>query len=89
MEHLVRLTKGHLKAMCSTMSESTMRKRSSAFYGMQNICDNFDDQTMVVHRAQKHKVVSSTKDEKAIIRELRQIRPFQHNYVWKKNCISK
>ncbi|KAH3769541.1 hypothetical protein DPMN_170814 [Dreissena polymorpha] len=78
MEHLVRLTKGHLKAMCSNKSESSVRKRSCAFYGMKKICDNFDEQTKVVHRAQKHKVLSSVEDEKAIIKDLRKVRPFQH-----------
>ncbi|KAH3771970.1 hypothetical protein DPMN_173301 [Dreissena polymorpha] len=78
MEHLVRLTKGHLKAMCSNKSESSVRKRSCAFYGMKKICDNFDEQTKVVHRAQRHKVLSSVEDEKAIIKDLRKVRPFQH-----------
>ena len=78
MEHLVRLTKGHLKAMCSNKSESSMRKRSSAFFGMQKICDNFDNETHIVHRAQRHKVVSAVDDEMAIIQDLRKIRPFNH-----------
>ena len=76
MEHLVRLTKGHLKAMCSNTSESSMRKRSSAFFGMQNICENFDTETNIVHPAQRHKVVSAVDDEMAIIQDLTKIRPF-------------
>jgi len=90
MEHLVRLTKGHLKAMCSNKSE--MRKRSSAFFGMQNICENFDTETNIVHPAQRYKVVSAVDDEMALIQDVRKIRPFcimcGRKIVFMKRCPS-
>ena len=79
MEYLVRLTKGHLKSMCSNVTEASMKKRRSAFFGMQEICDNFDNETQIVRRAQKHKTISSYEDEKHIVSDLRSLRPFQHN----------
>ena len=78
MEHLVRLTKGHLKSMCSNVTESSIVKRSSAFFGMEEISTNFDTETHVIHRAQRHKRPSSHEDELKIVRDLKQVKPFVH-----------
>jgi hypothetical protein len=43
---------------------------------MEEISNNFDKNTKVIQRAQKHKKLSSFEDEKQIIRDLRKIRPF-------------
>lgn len=76
MEYIVKLTKGHLRSMCSNVSDQSLTKRRSAFYGMEEISNNFDKNTKVIQRAQKHKKLSSFEDEKQIIRDLRKIRPF-------------
>lgn len=76
MEHLVRLTKGHLRAMCSNVTDKSLMKRSSAFFGMDEITKNFDSETSVVTRAQKHKMLSSVEDELKIVKDLREVRPF-------------
>ena len=78
MEHLVRVTKNHLKYMCSNVSEASMKKRSSSFHGMNEISQNYDLQSLVLRRSQKHKTPSSHQDELHIISDLRGIRPFQH-----------
>jgi hypothetical protein len=77
MEHLVRLTKGHLKAMGSNVSDKTILKRSSALFGIQEISENYDIQTGVITRAKKHKSKSSILDEQQIINDLRVSKPFQ------------
>ena len=76
MEYLVRLTKTHLRAMCSNVTETSLKKRSSAFFGMNEISEHFDVETSTVKRAQKHKKLSSLEDEKKVLRCLRVIRPF-------------
>jgi hypothetical protein len=78
MEHLVRVTKNHLKSMCSNVSEASIKKRSSSFHGMNEISQNYDLQSLVLKRSQKHKTPSSHEDELHIILDLRGIRPFQH-----------
>lgn len=45
MEYLVRLTKTHLRAMCSNVTEKSLKKRSSAFFGMNEISGHFDNVT--------------------------------------------
>ena len=76
MEHLVRLTKCHLRSMCSNVTDTSLAKRSSAFFGMDEISKNFDKETSSIKRSQKHKRLSSIEDEKKIIKELRVVRPF-------------
>jgi len=64
--------------MGSNVTDKSLVKRSSAFFGMEEISNNFDKKTGVVQRAHKHKKLSSfeDEDEKQIIRDLRQIKPF-------------
>jgi hypothetical protein len=62
--------------MGSNVTDKSLVKRSSAFFGMEEISNNFDKKTGVVQRAHKHKKLSSFEDEKQIIRDLRQIKPF-------------
>ncbi|XP_053382760.1 uncharacterized protein LOC128549647 [Mercenaria mercenaria] len=76
MEYLVRLTKGHLRSMCSNVTEQSLVKWSSSFYGMNEISEHFDKETSTVTQAQKHKRLSSFEDENKIIKNLRKIRPF-------------
>ncbi|XP_053405511.1 uncharacterized protein LOC123528628 [Mercenaria mercenaria] len=76
MEHLVRLTKCHLRTMCSNVTDSSLAKRSSAFFGMDEISKNIDKETSSIKRSQKHKRLSSIEDEQKIIKELRVVRPF-------------
>lgn len=76
MEYLVRLTKGHLRSMCSNVTEKSLVKRSSSFFGMNEISEHFDNETNTIKRAQKHKRLSSFEDEKKIISCLRVTRPF-------------
>ncbi|XP_052809488.1 uncharacterized protein LOC128237953 [Mya arenaria] len=78
MEHLVRVTKNHLKSMCSNVSEASMKNRSSSFHGMNEISDKYDTETHVCRRAQKHKTPSSYQDELHLITDLRSVRPFHH-----------
>lgn len=76
MEHLVKLTKGHLRAMCSNVTDASLVKRSSTFFGMNEISEVFDKETSVLTRAQKHKRVSSKDDETRIICDLNSVKPF-------------
>jgi len=76
MEYLVRLTKGHLRSMCSNVTEQSLVKRSSSFFGMNEISEHFDKETGTIKRAQKHKRLSSFDDERKIISNLRAVRPF-------------
>ncbi|KAH3738206.1 hypothetical protein DPMN_044834 [Dreissena polymorpha] len=76
MEYLVRLTKGHLRSMCSNVTEKSLVKPSSSFFGLNEISDQFDQETFTIKRAQKHKRLSCFEDEKTIISSLRAIRPF-------------
>lgn len=76
MEHLVKLTKGHLRSMCSNVTDSSLVKRSSTFYGMNEISQVFDKETSVITRAQKHIRISSKEDEIRIICDLKPIKPF-------------
>jgi len=75
MEYLVRLTKGHLRSICSNISESPMKKRRSAFFGMQEISDDFDSETKIAQQAHKH--MPSYEDEMRIVNDQRSLRPFQ------------
>ena len=63
MEYLVRLTKTHLRAMCSNVTETSLKIRSSAFFGMNEKSEHFDIETSTVKRAQKNKILSSLEDE--------------------------
>ncbi|XP_053388326.1 uncharacterized protein LOC128551481 [Mercenaria mercenaria] len=76
MEHLVRLTKCRLRTRCSNVTDSSLAKRSSAFFGMDKISKNFDKETSSIKRSQKHKRFSFIEDEQKIIKELRVVRPF-------------
>ncbi|WAR07882.1 hypothetical protein MAR_017840 [Mya arenaria] len=75
MEHIVRLTKGHLRSMGSNVTDKSLVKRSSAFFGMEEISNNFDKKTGVVQRAHKQKKLSSFVRMKNK-RDLRWIKPF-------------
>lgn len=76
MEYLVRVTKKHLRSMCSNVTDKSLIKRSSAFFGMNEISEVFDKQTSVIKRAQKHKRLSSSEDEHKILSDLKTIKPF-------------
>ena len=76
MEHIVKMIKGHLKAVHSNKTENAMSKRTAAFAGMERISDAYDENTHVVTRSQKHKIVSSHADECLIIHDLESMRPF-------------
>lgn len=41
--------------MCSNKTEKSLFKRSNAFFGMDQIANNVDNQTHVIRRAQRHK----------------------------------
>ena len=45
-----------------------MKKRSSAFFGMQEISDDFDNETKIAQQAHKHK--PSYEDEMRIVNDL-------------------
>ncbi|XP_046561670.1 uncharacterized protein LOC124270685 [Haliotis rubra] len=77
MEHIVKQTKSHIKAVHSNKTEKTLIKRTASFAGISTISENFDEQTGVVIRAQKHKIPSSVKDEELLTKNLRRIKPFQ------------
>ena len=77
MEYLVRLTKSHIKAVQSNKNEGTLVKRTSAFAGISEIAENFDNKTMTLVRAHKHKIPSSFEDEILIINSLKRLSPFQ------------
>ena len=80
MEYIVRLTKGHLRSMCSNKTDESLIKRSSAFYGMDEISHiNLDKENCVVHHALKHRRPSSYEDEMKIIQDLRSVKPFSSN----------
>ena len=51
-------------------------KRSGAFFGTDEVTNNFDKETAVIKWAQKHKTLSSVEDEMKIMKNLRQERPF-------------
>lgn len=76
MEQLVKLTKSHLRSMCSNVSDTSLIKRSSAFFGMNKISNLFHKEIFSIKRSQKHKRLSSVEDEKKIIQDLRLVRPF-------------
>ena len=76
MEYLVRQCKGHIKSMSSNATEQTIEKRSSAFVGLQRISEVYDESTITIIHAKKHKVPSSLDDEKLIVKDLRNVRPF-------------
>lgn len=69
MEHIVRLIKGHLKAVHSNKTDTAIAKRTAAFAGMKNISASFDDTSSVIIRSQKHSIVSSHSDEYMIIND--------------------
>ncbi|KAH3795409.1 hypothetical protein DPMN_148959 [Dreissena polymorpha] len=62
--------------MCSNATENSLVKRSSSFFGLNEISDHFCQETFTIKRAQRHKRLSSFADEKKIISSLRAIRPF-------------
>ena len=76
MEYLVRQCKSHIKSMSSNATEQTIKKRSSAFFGLQCISEVYDHSSSTIIRANKHKVPSSLEDEKLILKDLRHVRPF-------------
>lgn len=78
MEHIVRLIKGHLKAVHSNKKDTAIAKRTAAFAGMKNISASFDDTSRVIIRSQKHRIVSSHSDECMIINDLQKLKPFDH-----------
>lgn len=89
MEYLVKVTKGHLRSMCSNVTDASLKMRSSSFYGIKEIAGHFDNETSTVTRAKKHKKLSAVEDEKKIIDCLRTIRPFLEVPGRKVNSIKK
>lgn len=65
--------------MCSNKTDESLIKRSSAFYGMDEISHNLDKENCVVHHAHKHRRPSSYQDEMKIIQDLRSVKPFSLN----------
>ncbi|KAH3820870.1 hypothetical protein DPMN_122619 [Dreissena polymorpha] len=76
MEHLVRITKTHIRAMCSNVTDQSLIKRSSAFFGINEISEAFEKESSVIKRAQKHKRISSVEDENKIISDLKNVKLF-------------
>lgn len=62
--------------MCSNVSDKSLTKRSSSFFGLNEIAMNFDDASAVITRSQKHKKLSSVEDENKVVKDLRSVRPF-------------
>lgn len=80
MEYIVKVTEGHLKSMCSNKTEKSLIKRSQ-FFGMDQIANNFDNETHVIKRAQRHKRPSSHDDEMKIVSDLHKVQPFMGSLV--------
>lgn len=76
MEHLVRLTKEHIKSVHSNKTEKTLVKRTATFAGMDKIACQFDMTSDCIIRSQRHKIRSAKEDEKSVIAGLSRIKPF-------------
>ncbi|KAL5004258.1 hypothetical protein ScPMuIL_017714 [Solemya velum] len=76
MEHIVRLIKGHLRAVSSNKSEKTMSARTESFSGMKKIAKQFDKISGCIHRSTRHKNPSTKSDEHLIIEDLQRVNPF-------------
>ncbi len=78
MEWIVKANKKHIKHMYGNKNEKTIKKKSSAIPGVQEIANNFDDHSNVIIRSKKHSERSAEQDELTILEELHQVRPFRH-----------
>jgi hypothetical protein len=52
--------------MCSKVTGKSLVKRSSSFFGVNEISEQFDNETFTIKRAQKHMRLSFFEDEKKI-----------------------
>ncbi|WAR12560.1 LOW QUALITY PROTEIN: hypothetical protein MAR_026740 [Mya arenaria] len=80
MEHLVRLTKGHLRSMCS----NTILWPKEAMPSLE-----WTNHVSCINRSQKHKRLSSIEDEKKILKDLRVTRPFLKTAGRKANSLKR
>jgi hypothetical protein len=78
MEYLVKDYKRLIKHMFSSKTAKNIIRRSSALAAVRKICENYDCETGTVIRATRHKTVSAYYDELQIIKDLRDIKPFNH-----------
>lgn len=77
METIVSEQKKHIKHMYSNkLDDEVIRKKSQAIHGINRIAEGFDTATSVVVRATAHKTISSLGDERAMVQDLRKVRPF-------------
>ena len=77
MEYIVKLVKKHLKHMFSNQTEKNVTARTSAITAMVEVSKNFDNKSQVIVRSKKHSDKDSKMDEVDMIKDLRNVRPFQ------------
>ena len=79
MEHMVRLTKDHIKSVHSNKTEKTLVKITAAFGGMDKIACQYDMISDCVIRKQRHRIPSSKEDEMSVIAGLSHVNPFEYH----------
>lgn len=78
MEFLIRLYKKHIKHMISNKRDDNITRRVNALAGLHDIMENFDNITVRVTRTKKHSCASKEEDEKSILSDLRECKPFTY-----------
>lgn len=63
--------------MSSNVEEVEVIKRSSAFFGMSEIAEQFDRNSDVIERSHRHKLKDSTSDERQILEDLHACNQFK------------
>ena len=76
MEYIVKEVKTNIKHMFSNKTEQNITTRSSALPVIKDIAQNFDDVTGVIMRSKRHTNVDSLQDEREMIKDIHQIKPF-------------
>ena len=78
MEHIVKEVKSNIKHMFSNKTDKNITTRTSALPLIKDISEKFDVTTGVIVRSKKHTHSDSLQDEKAIMNDIRQLKPFEN-----------
>ena len=77
-EWIVKEQKKHLKHMYSNKTTDNIYTQSAALPGITEIADHFDNELDTVQRTSRHSRLSTEDEELHMIKDMRQVRPFQH-----------
>ena len=85
MEYIVKEVKTNIKHMFSNKTDKNITTRTSALPVMSDIAERFDSVTGVITRSKRHTSAESLSDEREMVKDIHQLKPFEFHSGRKHN----